>query len=267
MITQSTKLNAVIGFPLDHTLSPVLHNRIYQDNNLDAIMLAFANENIESLIKAVRILPIYLTAVTMPHKEKVMYYLDEIDGVARKIGAVNTVINKSGKLVGYNTDVVGVERALTGVEIRNKNVLIIGAGGAARPVAYYISQVGGLPLYHNRSRRKAALLVKEFGGQIVKEEKLNGDEIDIIINTTPIGMYPDISNLSLSDQLLGQHHTVIDVVYNPCQTKLLQAAKSKGARIISGLEMFVGQALEQVRLWRGRELSDNSYVNFLKNYL
>lgn len=265
MITQKTKLNAVIGFPLDHTLSPVLHNKIYQDNNIDAVMLAFANADVKALVKAIKTLNVQLAAVTMPHKEKIMDYLDVVDVMALKIGAVNAVINKGDKLYGYNTDIVGIERVLTGVEIKNKKVLIIGAGGVARPVAYYISQVGGLPLYHNRTKVKAEALAKEFGGQVVETDKLKSDEMDIIINTTPIGMYPKVDGMPVPEYLLTSSQIVMDIIYNPYQTNLLSVALVKGAKIISGLEMFIGQALEQVRLWQGKEIGDNNYINFLKN--
>lgn len=267
MTTQKTVLNAVIGFPLDHTLSPVLHSQIYQDNSIDAVLLAFANQNVKDLIGAIKTLSIQLTAVTMPHKQTVIEYLDEIDDQAKKIKAVNTVINRRGKLFGYNTDITGVERALRGVEVKNKRVLLIGAGGAARTVACYLQQVGGLPLYLNRTSQDAQVLADEFGGQVVVGKDLRSDEIDIIINTTPVGMYPDVGKMPLDYKLLGPHQTVLDIIYNPIQTELLRVAKDQGATTISGLEMFVGQALEQVRLWQGKEITDGDYVNLLKKHL
>jgi len=263
MINQTTKLNAAVGFPIKHSLSPSLHEQIYKDNNINAILLTFASKDMQSFTHAIRTLPIYLTAVTMPNKLTVMEYLDEIDEVAKKINAVNTIINKDGKLYGYNTDIIGVARALREVVIRNKNILLIGAGGAARTVACYLNQVGGLPLYLNRTIEDAEILASEFGGKVIQLHELESKNIDIIINATPVGMYPNIEDMPIPENLLDSHQTVMDIVYNPVETKLLMTAKEKGAKIIPGLEMFVGQALEQVRLWSGKEIDDKGYANLI----
>src|SRR3989339_994137 len=142
----------------------------------------------------------------MPHKLAVMEYLDEVDEVGKKIKAVNTIVNKEGKLYGYNTDIVGVARALNGVEIKGKNVLLIGAGGAAKTVACFLNQAGGNALYLNRTMFEANNLANEFGGEVVeKQQYLNGEKIDIIINTTPVGMYPKIDYSPIEENLLMPH--------------------------------------------------------------
>lgn len=267
MIDQATKLNAVIGYPLEHTLSPVLHTKIYQDNNINAILLAFANQDVQALVKTIRTLPINLTAVTMPHKLEVIKYIDEVDAVAKKIKAVNTVINRQGKLYGYNTDILGVARSLQGVKIKNKKVLLIGAGGAARTVACYLQQVGGLPLYLNRTRKEADNLANEFGGQVVELKDLVSQEIAVIVNATPVGMYPKIDRMPIPEELLSSQQIVMDVIYNPIETKLLKIAQAKGAKTVSGLQMFVGQALEQIKLWQNQDIKDKDYFNFLSKQI
>lgn len=267
IISSKTKLNAVIGWPLEHSLSPVLHNAIYQKNGVDAVMLALAHRNIGFLVKVIRNLPIHLTAVTMPHKQSVMKYLDWIDEAALTVGAVNLVINRNGKLGGYNTDITGIERALKGTRIKGKGVLILGAGGAARAAAYYVKSRGGRLFCFNRTFRKAEKLTEEFKGEAVVAEdfkKINSG-IDVIINATPVGMdgvYPDCL---FPFDLLNRRQIVFDMVYNPLETKLLKLARKAGAMAISGLEMFVGQALEQARLWLGREVADDNYFRLLKS--
>lgn len=269
IISSKTKLNAVIGWPLSHSLSPALHNAIYQKNDIDAVMLALPHRDINFLVKAIRHLPIHLTAVTMPHKQSVMKYLDRIDKTARIIGAVNLVINRNGKIDGYNTDVAGIERAFKDKKIKGKNVLILGAGGAARAAAYFVKSRGGKLFCFNRTFRKAEKLVKEFRGKVwlARDFKKINSEIDVIINATPVGMkgvYPDCF---FSVNLLNNRQIVFDMVYNPLETKFLKSARQAGATIISGLEMFVGQALEQVRLWLGQKIADNNYLDFLKNVI
>ncbi|PIT87554.1 MAG: shikimate dehydrogenase [Candidatus Magasanikbacteria bacterium CG10_big_fil_rev_8_21_14_0_10_40_10] len=265
MITRETKLNAVIGFPLDHTLSPALHNQIYQDNGLDVALLAFANPDAKALVDSIRALSIGLTAVTMPHKLAVIPYMDEVDEMARKIKAVNTIVNRDGKLYGYNTDISGVRRALATTELKDKNVLLIGAGGVARTIACQIEISGGRALYLNRTLADARILADEFGGQAVKSaNKLKAEDIDVVINATPVGMYPNVDQSPLSENLLRANQTVMDVIYNPIQTKLLRQAQTAGAKTVFGLEMFVGQALEQVKLWQGKEVLDRNYIKFLE---
>ncbi|MFA4831673.1 MAG: shikimate dehydrogenase [Patescibacteria group bacterium] len=261
------RFTAIIGHPLEHTLSPMLHQYIYDRVAIKARMLVLADANLGNLIKQIREKPIELTAVTIPHKQAIMKYLDEVEERAKEIGAVNTVINRNGQLCGYNTDVVGIERALSGVEIKNRTVLLLGAGGAAQPAARLVNQKGGKLICCNRSKDKAEKLVKKFGGQVVELDELNPEDADVIINATPIGMYPKVDEMPLDASLLGNHQTVFDMIYNPRETKLLREAKIKGAKIISGLEMFIEQGLEQIRLWSGREYDDEGLSEILKTHL
>lgn len=252
-INQLTILNAVTGFPLSHTLSPKIHAEMYAQLGINAVMLAFPSQNIEEIITCMRTLPIHLLAVTIPHKQTVMKFLDHIDSVAKKIGAVNTVINRNGKLHGYNTDVVGIAHALKNTRLKGKNVLILGAGGAARPLCWFLKKSGAKIFCLNRTRTKAEELTKKFGGTALDNKALVGAKIDVIINATPVGMKPNVNKSPFPKSLLNKTQTVFDLIYNPEETKLLKDAKNAGAKTINGMLMFVAQAIEQVRLWSGKK--------------
>lgn len=264
MKTSTTKLNAVIGYPLSHSRSPKLHNPVYELQKLDAVLLPFSNPDITQLVSAIRALPIHLTAVTMPHKQSIIPLLDGIDEEAKAVHAVNTVINRNGKLYGSNTDIAGIEYALRGVILKNKNVLLVGAGGAANAVAYVVKKKKGNLLYLNRTREKAEELQKKFGGIVVRGNELRGEGVDSIINATPVGMFPDSDDIPIPVVLLHRHQVVFDLVYNPVKTTLLKLAEKKGAKTISGLDMFAVQGLRQIELWTGKRMITNSLVEKVK---
>lgn len=263
-VSPATKLTAVIGNPVTHSLSPLLHNKIYAEEQVDAVMLAFGNPSVEKLVDAIRTLPIHLAAVTMPHKQTIMPLLDWIDPEAFAIGAVNTVINREGKLEGYNTDIVGIAAALKGVAKARTNALLIGAGGAARTVAYLLKREGVNIFCTNRERKQAEDLIHAFGGTIVEANALGSIPYDVVINATPIGMKPDINATPFPEELIRPDSSIFDLVYSPLETKLLTSAKKRGARAISGIIMFLAQGLEQERLWLGKELAIESYREFLE---
>ena len=257
-------LNAVIGHPLSHSRSPKLHNPVYERLKLNARLLPFSHPDIKVLVSAIRMLPIHLTAVTMPHKQSIMSLLDTVDSAAKKVGALNTVINRGGKLHGYNTDIDGIRYALRGVTLKDRNVLLVGAGGAAYAVGYVVKEGGGNLLYLNRTPQKAKKLQKMFGGLLVREGELREEGIDVIINATPLGMYPETSAIPIPEKLLHKHQTVFDLVYNPVETKLLKLAKKKGAQTISGLEMFAVQGLRQIELSTGKKIINGTVVERVK---
>lgn len=263
-ISPKTKLAAIMGLPVEHSLSPVLHNAIYKEENVDAVMLAFGSPDISGLIAAMRTLPIYLAAVTMPHKQTIMPLLDKIDGTAQEIGAVNTVVNREGVLTGYNTDVVGIKEALTGVALKGANVLLVGAGGAARTVAYLAGREGANVFCLNRDRDQAESLRASFGGTIIAEDALGATPFDVIVNATPIGMAPNIDASPVPEGIIRSGAAVFDLVYSPLETKLLKAARARGARAISGLTMFLAQGIEQERLWLGKDIKDKGYTALLE---
>jgi len=259
----ATKLTAVFGNPVIHSLSPALHNAIYENENVDAVMLAFGNPSIEKLVSAMRALPIHLAAVTMPHKQAIMPLLDEIDGTAREIGAVNTVVNREGKLHGFNTDVVGIADALHSVALKGSNALLIGAGGAARTVAYLLNREGAHLFCANRDRSQADELLGSFGGVFVEPADFGKTPFDVIVNATPIGMKSNVDESPFPEEYIKSDSAVFDLVYSPLQTKLLASAKRRGARTISGLTMFLAQGLEQERIWLGRNIESEPYWQLL----
>ncbi len=269
-------LNAVIGYPLEHTLSPKLHNALYKAAGLNAVLFPFAKEDLAKLVETIRFLSVELTAVTMPFKQEILGYLDFVDEEAKMTGAVNTVILKNGKLNGYNTDIVGIKAALKGLELKDKTVLLLGGGGAALSVAHVIKAVGGRLLVCNRDSKKAQVLIENVFGpnskqaEIVSLDELTAKDVDVIINATPVGMFPSVNESPLDSILLDSHQVVFDLVYRPMKTKLLLDAESKGAKTISGVTMFIAQALEQIRLWSGKDLSglipENELISLLSDF-
>ena len=265
MITPATKLTAVIGDPVSQSLSPTLHNELYAREGVDAVMLAFGNPSIEKLVAAIRALPIHLAAVTMPHKQTIMPLLDEIDATARDIGAVNTVVNRDGELRGFNTDIVGIAEALKGVPLRGANVLLIGAGGAGRTVAYLLKREGANIFCTNRDKAQAEELMRVFGGSFVETADLGKTSFDIVINATPVGMRPNTDATPFPEEFIAPGSSVFDVVYSPLETKLLASARKRGARAVSGLKMFLAQGVEQERLWLEKKIESAQYMELLED--
>lgn len=240
MTPAHAKLNAVIGFPLTHSLSPEFHNAEYAKRGHDAVLRAFENEDLAALVQILRTEKIGLTAVTLPFKEKILPFLDELDPLAERLQSVNTVLQKDGRLLGFNTDYHGIAVALEGVELAEKNVLLLGAGGAAHAVAAYVNDMDGTLFCLNRDPARAQELVQRFGGQSIQDPAAH--DFDLIINATPV-------ELPLEAKYLRAGQTVFDLIYNPEETALLRAAKAAGAETRSGRLMFKAQALEQIRLW------------------
>lgn len=250
------QFNAVIGWPLEHSQSPELHNRVYQDLGLNALLHKVAHPDISMLIEVIRSLKIGLTAVTMPHKESILEHLDEVDSEAKAIGAVNTVINREGKLTGFNTDIVGIEFALRDIELEGKKVVLIGAGGAARPVAHFIHKKKGSLFYINRTEEKALKLKEVYGGEIISPDEIPADTT-LIVNATPLGLYPEADHTPLDESFIPPGAHGFDLVYNPRETRFL---KSFSGKRISGYEMFIAQGLKQIELWTGKTLSPKDYL-------
>jgi shikimate dehydrogenase len=182
-----------------------------------------------------------------------MEYLDDIDDDALKIGAVNTIINKSGLLTGCNTDWLGLILTLQeAMPVKGKTFVIIGAGGTARAAAYGIVKKGGFPVIANRTPEKGKILSGKLNCPFYSLDEIGKIKADCLINTTPVGMYPKDKSPVKASALAGFRY-VMDVIYNPLKTKLLKDAEKQGCHIFSGLDMFVNQGAEQIRLWTGKE--------------
>lgn len=259
--------NAVIGYPLGHSLSPFLHRELYRRLNIDAEFVKDEGDDVVGLVERIKTKPYQLTAVTMPHKQSVISFLDEVDVGAKAIGSVNTITNIDQILHGYNTDILGIEYALRNVELNDKKVLLIGAGGVARTLAYIIKKHGGKLLIANRTRTHAEKLAEEFSGEALDFMPPTLEEIDVIINTTPIGMFPNWRVSPVPKEFLLSRHIVFDMIYNPEQTQLLTDAQEVGARTISGLDMFVAQGIRQVELWQGIGIMNEELFGELKELM
>jgi shikimate dehydrogenase len=254
IIDQKTDLYGVVGNPIVHSLSPVMHNAAFSESGLNAVYLAFETGDIDGCIQGIRTLGIRGMSVTIPHKSAVIPLLDEVDGLAKRIGAVNTVANDKGRLVGYNTDAVGALKALKEkIELPGKTCLIIGAGGAARAIGFILMDYDVSLIVSNRSFKRGESLARSLGCPSVPLREAKDIQADLLIHATPVGMYPHEDQCVISREVLKEGMVVMDVIYNPLETMLLRMAKEQGCMVIDGLGMFIHQGAEQFRLWTGLE--------------
>ncbi len=251
MTTSRTTLNAIIGYPLETTLSPAVHAAVYDACGIDAAMLAFPTRDAGETLAALKTLNVGLIAVTIPHKESVVRHIDEIDPLAKLAGAVNTIINRGGRYYGYNTDVDGIRFALGSLSLAGKHTLVIGAGGAARAAAMLVNKEKGKLAIANRTESRGRELADQCGGTFISLDELDGGVFDIILNMTPAGMN---NETPIPGFRFTRDMAVFDCVYSPATTRLLLDAEKAGAHTISGIEMFIGQAVRQIELWSGRTI-------------
>lgn len=251
-LTQKTRVYGVIGDPIGHSLSPLLHNTGYVAAKKDAVFLPFLVENLQEFLKALMDFGVKGFSVTLPHKQSILKYLAECEPLAAQIGAVNTVtVRRDGKLAGSNTDYVGVLRALEGkLQLSGSRVVIFGAGGAARAAAFAVAKAGGEVLVCARRETAAKELASAVHGGVLRRAALRKHKFDALVNATPVGMHPHPSDSPLeADELKGS--LVLDLIYRPLETKLLRAAAARGMRTVSGVEMFLEQGMAQWELWMG----------------
>ncbi|WP_323735493.1 shikimate dehydrogenase [Methanosphaera sp. ISO3-F5] len=281
MITGKTKITGVIGHPIEHSMSPPMHNNAYKQLNMDYVYVAFhvQPENIEKLINSSKTLDIKGLNVTIPHKTTIIPYLDEIDETAEKIGAVNTIQFKNGIAKGYNTDGIGAIKSIQEhTTLQDKNILIIGAGGASKAISFTLinENINSLTIA-NRSQNNAENLINNIKKQTeftnINYQQINNvDEIlnqtDIIINTTPIGMYPNHQvKPPIKTDNINNKHVVMDIIYNPLETQLLKQAKENGATTINGTSMLINQGLESFKIFTGKEATYESFEEALLGQL
>jgi shikimate dehydrogenase len=261
-ITAKTKVTGLIGYPVEHSLSPVMHNSAFEALELDYCYVTFSVEpsRLEEAIRGIRALGIAGINVTVPHKEAVMKFLDRIDEEAREIGAVNTVVNKEGLLIGYNTDGRGFMASLNEncYSPQGKRVFIVGAGGASKAVAYYMSKEASELFIYDIDKQKSLSLVNHLKGHgkvsmakvTVAEDISTIREADIIINATPIGLKPEDPS-PVDIELLHKGQIVCDLIYK--ETRLLREASMKGCQTINGLGMLLWQGVFAFELWTGKK--------------
>ena len=251
-LTQRTRVYGVIGNPIGHSLSPLLHNTGYVAARKDAVFLPFLVEQLREFLKVMLEFGVAGFSVTLPHKAKIFSYLDDCEPLAEEIGAVNTVtMRRDGKLMGSNTDYVGVLRALEGkLKLKDSRIVIFGAGGAARAAAFAVAKAGAEVLVCARREKAARQLAQAVHGNVLRRAALRKERFDAILNTTPVGMHPHAESSPLEPAELNCS-LVMDLIYRPLQTKLLRMAAARRIRTVSGVEMFLAQGIAQWELWMG----------------
>lgn len=253
MIDTKTKLCCVIGHPIEQSLSPQLHNAAYKALGLNYVFLAFRVTDVKKALEGLKTIGVSGISVTIPHKLEVLKYVDEVDKVAAEIGAANTIVNKDGRFIATNTDWIG---ALTALEektvLENKRVALLGAGGAARAVAFGLAKRKAKVYVFNRTYETANQLVEDFKleGEYSLSDMNKIKDMDIIINTTSVGMAPNSDSL-VPISFIKSDHIVFDIVFKPKETKLIQYAKAKRAKVIYGERMLLHQAIAQFKLFTG----------------
>lgn len=263
VIDSRTVLFGLFGDPVAHSKSPLMQNRAFRETGRNAAYAAFhiKPEHLGDAVKGIRALQFRGVNVTIPHKVEVMKYLDEIDEAAEAIGAVNTIVNDGGRLIGYNTDGIGYVRSLkeeTGVDLKGKRILLLGAGGAARGIAYALAKEGaGRLTIANRTRERATELARA-ASEWTETRDIGLDsiadvigDIDVVVNTTSIGMHPSVDEVPMDPSLFRPGMLASDLIYNPRITRFLREAEENGAKVHGGLGMFIYQGAYAFEYWTG----------------
>jgi 3-dehydroquinate dehydratase/shikimate dehydrogenase len=251
-LARTAKIYGVIADPVRHSISPAVHNRAFQSRRIDAVYLPFlvSPAHLRDFFSLAAKLPLAGFSVTIPHKQKIIRYLDAVDPLAKRIGAVNTVWRKAGKWRGTNTDAAGVTGPLSKVvRLAKSSVLIVGNGGAARGAAFALADAGAKITVVGRNADRVRALAKLCGAEPLGREQLNGRHFDAIVHATPLGMYPHVDECFFNGNIPGE--IVFDMVYNPMETTLTRRAREQGKAVLPGIEMFIEQAVRQFEIWTG----------------
>jgi 3-dehydroquinate dehydratase/shikimate dehydrogenase len=251
-LRKTAKIYGVIADPIRHSISPAVHNRAFQSRRVDAVYLPFlvSPACLRDFFSMAARLPLSGFSVTIPHKQKILRYLDSVDPLARRIGAVNTVWRKAGKWRGANTDAAGVTGPLSRLlRLPGASVLIVGNGGAARGAACALNDAGSKITLVGRNADRVRALSKVTGAEPLLREQLAGRKFDAIVHATPLGMFPHANECFFDGDIPGE--VVFDMVYNPMETLLLRRAREQGRTVVPGIEMFIEQAVRQFEIWTG----------------
>jgi shikimate dehydrogenase len=239
----------LIGYPLTHSFSPAWFAEKFAAEGIEAVYKAYPLEHIETIDDLLANYPLKGLNVTIPYKNRVIQYLDQLDPTAEVVGAVNCIDIRHGKRIGYNTDVIGFERSLTPLlESHHKKVLVFGTGGAAKAVNYVLDKLGIERTSVSRTATEHAISYSDLSEEIIADHTL-------IINTTPLGMSPDVNDApDIPYAAITSQHLLYDLIYNPAETKFLQLGKHQGAAIKNGHEMLVLQAEASWEIWNADEV-------------
>ncbi len=270
-ISAKTKIFCLVGHPVSHSFSPLIHNYWFKNLGLDSkyIALDVDPNQLKQATMGLKALKIEGFNVTLPHKENIIRLIDNVDSLSQDIGAVNTIKNEGGKLIGRNTDALGGKQALldVGYQFNNKNVLVLGAGGAAKALCFALVDTVDKLVIANRTLKRAENLAKE----LMKKQETNIkviemlsptlkrelDNIDLLINATPIGMFPKIGQSPISKDILHNDLFIFDLVYNPFETQLLKDAVSIGCKVLGGLDMLINQGALAFEWWTNKKPNKN----------
>ena len=275
-INQETAVFGIIGNPVGHSLSPLVHNRSFLDQNINAVYVPFQIDDacVADMIRLAPEFGIHGLSVTIPHKVAVIDHLTKADPAVERIGACNTIVFRQGARIGYNTDYIasvgGIELALGGNAsdeesvLKNKQALVLGSGGAGKALAYGLVHRGAMVTVTDIDAERAVELSKHLGCEYDKWEMRESVHPDIVINCTPLGMYPKVEETPFPKSALRSNMLVFDAVYNPEHTLLIHSAMEKGCKVVTGVEMFVGQACYQFKLFTGQRASASVMRHLVK---
>ena len=253
-VNGTTKIYGIMGNPVSHSLSPAMHNAAFQAQDLNKVYVAFEVTDVARALDGFRALGIGGISVTIPHKQSVITHLDTIDPVAKKIGAVNTLLIGDVYIRGYNTDWIGANQALKPiVDLPAATVLLLGAGGAARAIGFGLQEKGATVILANRTVEKGQALARDLNCEFHPLADLKDLKIDALVNATSVGMTPNVEETPVAKAFLKHIPAVMDIVYSPQETRLLREAKQVGCKTVDGRYMLLYQGVAQFELWTGRK--------------
>jgi shikimate dehydrogenase len=249
-----TKIYGIMGMPVSHSLSPAMHNAAFRAAGLNNVYVPFPVDDVQKALQGFRTLRICGVSVTIPHKQAVIPFLDKLDPVAERIGAVNTlVIDADGTISGHNTDWLGANRALTDhLPLAGKKVVLLGAGGSARAIGFGLLEAGASLVLCSRTPKRGRALARDLNCDWEPLSAAAQLEGDILINATSVGMAPASEAMPVTEACLDAFPVVMDIVYSPLNTTLLQKAEQKGCVTVNGLAMLLYQGAAQFELWTGK---------------
>ncbi|MDW7773057.1 MAG: shikimate dehydrogenase [Desulfobulbaceae bacterium] len=259
-ITGTTGIFGIIGKPVHHSLSPEMHNASFLELGLDCVYVPLPTSHIAEAVAGLKALGFKGVSVTIPYKQDVIPFVDVLDPVAEKIGAVNTLVIREEKnspektVSGYNTDWIGANRALAEkIGLKGSRILIMGAGGSARAIGFGLLEAGAEVMLTNRTEAKGRALAEQLGSSFFRPGEIGRVKADALVNATSVGMVPDTGKSPLPPVLLPNFSVVMDIVYAPLKTRLLMEAETAGCEVVDGLKMLLYQGAAQFKLWTGRE--------------
>ena len=250
----TTKIYGIMGMPVAHSLSPAMHNAAFQAQGLNKVYVAFEVTDVARALDGFRALGVGGVSVTIPHKQAVIPYLDAIDPIAQKIGAVNTLLIEDTHIRGYNTDWIGANQALEMiVDLPASTVLVLGAGGSARAIGFGLQEKGATVILANRTVAKGQTLARDLNCEFYPLEDMKDLKVDALVNATSVGMTPNVDATPVANAFLKNIPAVMDIVYSPQETRLLREAKQVGCKTVDGTDMLLFQGVAQFELWTGRK--------------